>query len=46
MVPYVGLFDSTPRLAALVLLAAWGFITAYLMWQRSGESDQAVRLRS
>lgn len=46
MVPYVGLFDSTPRLAAMVLLATWGFITAYLMWQRSGQSDQEVRLRS
>lgn len=37
MVPYVGLFDSMPRLVALVLLAVWGFITAYKMWLRSGD---------
>jgi hypothetical protein len=33
MVPYVGLFDSTPRLVAIALLAAWSFIVARLMWR-------------
>jgi MprA protease rhombosortase-interaction domain-containing protein len=35
-VPYVGLFDSTPRLVAMVLLAMWAFAMAVLMWRRSG----------
>ncbi|MDQ3835239.1 MAG: hypothetical protein M3315_16805 [Actinomycetota bacterium] len=33
MVPYVGLFDSIPRLVALVLMALWAFIIAVLMWR-------------
>ena len=32
MVSYVGLFDSAPRLVALVLMAAWAFIMAVQMW--------------
>jgi hypothetical protein len=35
MVPYLGLFDSIPRLVAIVLLAVWGFSTAFLMWRNS-----------
>lgn len=34
MVSYVGLFDSAPRLVALVLLAAWAFVMAVLLWPR------------
>jgi hypothetical protein len=33
MVPYVGLFDSIPRLVAIVLMALWTFIIAVLMWR-------------
>jgi hypothetical protein len=36
MVPYIGLFDSTPRLAATILLSIWAFIMAFLMWRNSG----------
>jgi hypothetical protein len=36
MVPYVGLFDSTPRLVAQVLLGLWAFIMAFLMWRNHG----------
>jgi hypothetical protein len=35
MVPYVGLFDSIPRLVAIVLTAVWAFIMAVLMWRNS-----------
>ena len=35
MVPYIGFFDSIPRLVAIVLLAVWGFSTAFLMWRNS-----------
>ena len=35
MVPYVGLFDSIPRLVAIVLMALWAFIIAGLMWRNS-----------
>ena len=35
MVPYVGLFDSLPRLIAIVLLAAWTFAMAVPMWRGS-----------
>ena len=35
MVPYVGFFDSTPRLVAIVLLAVWAFVMAFLMWRNS-----------
>ncbi|WP_156507288.1 hypothetical protein [Arthrobacter sp. OY3WO11] len=35
MVSYVGLFDSAPRLVALVLLATWAFVMAFQMWPRS-----------
>ncbi len=33
MVPYIGLFDSIPRLVAIVLLAVWAFMMAVLMWR-------------
>jgi hypothetical protein len=36
MVPYVGLFDSTPRLIGMVLLIVWSFIMAFLMWRNTG----------
>ena len=42
MVPYMGLFDSIPRLVAIVLLAVWGFITAVLMWRNSSRGHIAV----
>jgi len=32
MVSYVGLFDSAPRLVALVLMAVWAFVMAVQMW--------------
>jgi hypothetical protein len=35
MVPYVGLFDSIPRLVAIVIMALWAFIMAFLMWRNS-----------
>ena len=35
MVPYIGLFDSIPRLVAIVLMALWAFILAVLMWRNS-----------
>ena len=31
MVPYIGLFDSIPRLVAIILMALWAFIIAVLM---------------
>ena len=33
MVPYIGLFDSIPRLVAIVLMALWAFIIGVLMWR-------------
>ena len=35
MVPYIGFFDSIPRLVAIVLLSLWAFIMAVLMWRNS-----------
>jgi hypothetical protein len=35
MVPYVGLFNSIPRLVDIVLMALWAFIMAVLMWRNS-----------
>jgi hypothetical protein len=35
MVPYVGLFDSVPRLVAIVLMALWAFSMAFVMWRNS-----------
>ena len=35
MVPYIGLFDSNPRLVAIVLMAAWAFTMAIVMWRNS-----------
>lgn len=34
MVSYVGLFDSAPRLVALVFMAAWAFVMAVQLWPR------------
>jgi hypothetical protein len=34
-VPYIGLFDSPPRGVALILMAVWAFVMAYLMWRNS-----------
>jgi hypothetical protein len=36
MVPYVGLFDSVPRLIAIVLLAVWCFVMGHRMWRMEG----------
>jgi len=41
MVPYLGLFDSIPRLVAIFLLAGWAFITAVLMWRNSSREQIA-----
>ena len=41
MVPYVGLFDSIPRLVAIVLLTAWALIIAALMWRNSSRGYTA-----
>lgn len=35
MVSYVGLFDSAPRLVALVLMAVWAFVMSVQMWPSS-----------
>ena len=35
MVPYIDFFDSIPRGVALILLAVWAFIMAFLMWRDS-----------
>jgi hypothetical protein len=35
MVPYIGLFDSVPRLVAIVLMALWAFSMAFVMWRNS-----------
>ena len=45
MVPYVGLFDSIPRLVVIVLLAVWTFIIAILMW-RNSNPGYAARLEA
>jgi hypothetical protein len=37
MVPYVGFFDSIPRLAGQVLMGVWAFAMAYLMWRKTGQ---------
>jgi len=44
MVPYVGLFDSIPRLVAIVLMALWAFIIGVLMW-RIAHSESALPTR-
>ncbi len=36
MVPYIGFFDSIPRLVGIVLLSLWAFVMAFLMWRNSG----------
>ena len=41
MVSYVGLFDSAPRLVALVLTAVWAFAMAVQMWP-SGRRGRAA----
>ena len=41
MVSYVGLFDSVPRLVALVLMAVWAFVLAVQMWP--GRRSRAAR---
>lgn len=41
MVSYVGLFDSAPRGVALVLMAAWAFVMAVLMWRSGGRGHTA-----
>jgi hypothetical protein len=35
MVPYVGFFDSIPRLVAMALLVVWALTMSVLMWRRS-----------
>lgn len=45
MVSYVGLFDSAPRGVALVLMAAWAFVMAVLMWRGVGRGH-AIRSAS
>ena len=42
MVPYIGLFDSIPRLVAIVLMALWAFIIAVLMWRNSSFGRMVV----
>ena len=41
MVPYIGLFDSIPRLVAIVLIAVWSFSMAVLMWRNSSHEHVA-----
>jgi hypothetical protein len=33
MVAYIGLFDSVPRLIAIVLMAIWSFAMGHIMWR-------------
>src|SRR5215207_9308374 len=41
MVPYIGFFDSIPRLVAIVLMALWAFIIGVLMWRNSSRGGIA-----
>jgi hypothetical protein len=41
MVPYIGFFNSIPRLVAIILLALWAFIMAVLMWRNSSPGNIA-----
>jgi hypothetical protein len=41
MVPYIGFFNSIPRLVAIVLFAVWAFILAVLMWRNSSRGNIA-----
>ena len=41
MVPYIGFFDSIPRLVAIVLLSLWAFVMAFLMWRNSSRGRVA-----
>jgi hypothetical protein len=41
LVPYIGLFDSPPRGVALILMALWAFIMAFVMWRTSSRGDIA-----
>ena len=43
MVPYIGLFDSVPRLVAIALMALWAFVMAFVMWRNSGRRQPIVR---
>ena len=45
MVPYIGLFNSIPRLVTLVLMAVWAFIMGYQMW-RTGSRGRIRRTQS
>jgi hypothetical protein len=45
MVPYVGFFDSTPRLVAMALLVLWGLAMSVLMWRRTSRRPQAPEPR-
>ena len=43
MVAYVGLFDSVPRLIAIVLMAIWAFAIGHVMWRTErGQSAPAA----
>lgn len=41
MVSYVGLFDSVPRLVALVLMAVWAIAMAVQLWPRGSRGEAA-----
>ena len=43
MVPYVGFFDSTPRLIGMALLVIWGSIMAVVMWRSAGRGTAEPR---
>jgi hypothetical protein len=43
MVPYVGFFDSTPRLVGMALLVIWGLIMAVVMWRSAGRRTAEPR---
>ena len=45
MVPYIGLFNSIPRLVALILMAVWVFGMAFVMW-REGSRGRIARPES
>ena len=45
MVPYVGFFDSIPRLVAIILLAVWSFIMAFFMWRNNSRENMAAPSR-
>lgn len=43
VVPYVGFFDSVPRLVGMALLLVWGSAMSFLMWRRATQWPSGQR---